>query len=75
MLLVVRAINIVAMNSWYMLWYKRSCRADTRPCSASTRMYGRENSDVVNPTNAVNVTRNTLKASMKNCSRATNRFP
>ncbi len=38
MLLVVRAISIVAMNVWYMLWYKRNCPVDTRPCSVSMRM-------------------------------------
>src|ERR1700761_7807733 len=39
------------------------------------RMYGRENRDVVHPTNAVSVTRNTLKASMKNCSCPTDKLP
>ena len=38
MLLVVSAISMVAMNSWYMLWYRRSWPPDTRPCSASMRM-------------------------------------
>src|SRR5882724_12620364 len=38
-------------------------------------MYERENSAVVNPTNAVSATRNTLKASMKNCSCAISRLP
>src|SRR3990172_4741016 len=32
------------------------------------RMYGRENSEVVNATKAVSATRNTLNWSMKNCS-------
>src|SRR5450432_2456186 len=38
-------------------------------------MYGRENNDVVKPTNAVSVTRNTLKASIKNCSCPTDKLP
>src|SRR5258708_14114208 len=39
------------------------------------RMYGRENNEVVRPTNAVSVTRNTLKASIKNCSCPTDKLP
>src|SRR5208283_1589303 len=39
------------------------------------RMYGRENSEVVRPTNAVSATKNTLNASMKNCSRRAMRLP
>jgi hypothetical protein len=38
-------------------------------------MYGRENSEVVSATNAVSVTRKTLKGSMKNCSCAAVRLP
>ena len=38
-------------------------------------MYGRENKDVVKPTNAVSVTRNTLNGSMKNCSSAALKLP
>src|SRR5882724_4710696 len=39
------------------------------------RIYGRENSDVVRLTNAVSVTRKTLKGSMKNCSCAAVKLP
>src|SRR5512135_64260 len=39
------------------------------------RMYGRENIEVVQPTNAVNATRNTLNGSTKNCSRPASSGP
>jgi len=38
MLLVSSASSIVNMNSWYMLWYRRSRDADRRPWRSSMRM-------------------------------------
>src|SRR5215470_8733471 len=58
-----------------MLWYSRSRRGFSRPRCSSIRMYGREKSAVVSPTNAVRATRNTLNGSMKNCSRQTSIVP
>ena len=66
MLLVISASSIVKLNSWYMLWYRRSRGGVILPWSRSMRMYGRENIDVVRPTKAVSVTRKTFSASMKN---------
>ncbi len=64
MLFVVSASSIVKLNSWYMLWYRRSRGGVILPWSRSTRMYGREKIEVVSPTKAVSVTRKTLNASM-----------
>src|SRR4029453_15905194 len=57
---------MVKLKSWYMEWWSRRRAGVSRPCSCSTRMYCRENSEVVKPTNAVSATRNTLNGSTKN---------
>ncbi len=38
MLLVVSAVSIVNMNTWYMLWYRRSRGPVILPFSRSMRM-------------------------------------
>ena len=75
MLFVSSASSIVNENSWYMLWNSRIRGGVIFPWSRSIRMYGPENSAVVNATNAVRATRKTFSESTKNCSCSTSSGP